>query len=239
MSGLKHFSFLILYFLLLTAWAQSAFSQNIYFDLDEIGIYSSELDIVNGSKWNYENKFKGNPFLYDNGLTEGSVVFKGEIFSNLTLVFELFHHELILIKKVDNENRELVLNEKFVERFTLKTDGTADDQNFVRKKLPGVEGIKYYHAVYNGETTCYIHHKKIINNRVTGNYLGEYLYRPVIYIKKGEEFSGCYNKRSFLRLFENQKGLLRKYIRRNNLSIDGKNPRHIALVLEYYDSLAL
>ena len=239
MPGLKHFSFLILYFLLLTAWAKSVFSQNVFFGSDETGIYSSELDIVNGSKWYYENKFKGNLFLYEGGFTEGSVLFNGELFSNLTLAFELFHNELILIKKVDNENRELVLNENFVERFTLKNAANTNELTFVRKKLSGVDGIKYYHAVYNGITTCYIHHKKIIKNKVAGNYLGEYLYRPVIYIKRGEDFRGCTNKRSFLRLFEDQNGLLRKYIRRNNLSIDGRNPLHIAQVLEYYDSLAL
>jgi hypothetical protein len=238
MSCFKFFSsFLFFCLMLFTAWTKSAFPQNSFSELEASEIYSAELNIVNGSKWYYGNKYKGNPFLYDNGFTEGNVLFRGEIFSNLTLAFELFLNELILIKKVDNENKELILNEKFVESFTLKNSGNKDEYTFVRKKLPGVEGIKYYHVVYNGATSCFIYHKKNINNRIAGDYLGEYLYQPVIYIKKGDEFRDCKNKRSFLRLLEDQKELLRKYIRKNNLSVDGKNPQHIALILEYYDSL--
>jgi hypothetical protein len=230
-------SSLVLCFLLCSAWAKSAFSQNTFSELELSGIYSSELDIVNGNRWYYENNYKGHPFFYDDDLFEGSVIFNGINFSQLTLTYELLNNELILIKEVGNQTRELILNENFVESFVLEGTGNSSEYVFIRKKLPGVEGEKYYHSVYNGETACYIYHKKVINNRVTGNYLGEYLYRPVLYIKRGDEFQGCNNKRTFLRLFEDQKKQIRKYIRRNNMHIDGKNPEDIAQVLKYYDSL--
>lgn len=231
------FSYLILCLLLFAAWTKSALSQTTFSELEESKIYSSELNIVNGSKWYYENKYKGHPFLYDNGLFEGSVTFNGVNFSPLTLTYELLSNELILIKEVGTQTRELTLNENFVESFVLIDPVTAREHSFERKKLSGVEGEKYYQVVYKGETTCYIYHKKVINNRVTGNYMGEYLYQPVIYIKKGDEFQGCTNKRTFLRLFEDQKKQIRKYIRRNNMRIDGKKPEDIARVLDYYDSL--
>jgi len=223
--------------LLFTAWAKSAFPQTAFSELEASEIYSAELNIVNGSKWYYENKYKGHPFLYDDGLLDGSVIFNGINYPNLNLIYEVQNNELILIKEINSKNRELILNKNFVESFVLIPPGSASEYLFVRKELPGVGGLKYYHAVYRGKSTCYIYQKKIINNRTAGNYLGEYLYRPVIYIKKGETFHGCNNKRSFLRLFEDQKKQIRKFMRRNNLSIEGTKPEHIAQILTYYDSL--
>lgn len=230
-------SFLVLCFMLCSAWAKSAFSQNTFSELEASEVYSSELAVVNGARWYYENNYKGHPFFYDNDLFEGSVTFNGVNFSPLTLTYELLSNELILIKEVGTQTRELILNENFVESFVLIHPVTAREHFFERKKLSGVEGKKYFQVVYKGETTCYIYHKKVINNRVTGNYMGEYLYQPVIYIKKDDEFRGCTNKRTFLRLFEDQKKQIRKYIRRNNMRIDGEKPEDIARVLDYYDSL--
>jgi len=230
-------SFLVLCFLLCFAWANFALSQNTFSELEASEVYSSELAIVNGTRWYFDNNYKGHPFFYDDELFEGSVTFNGVNFSHLTLTYELLSNELILIKEVDTQIRELILNENFVESFVFIHPVTARQYFFERKKLSGVEGKKYYQVVYPGETTCYIYHKKVINNRVTGNYMGEYLYEPVIYIKKGDEFKGCTNKRTFLRLLEDQKKQIRKYMRRNNLSFHGENPEDIARVLQYYDSL--
>lgn len=239
MFRLERFIIFFGWFLLLChAGINLGYSQNDFSDIEESHLYSSELEIVNGTKWYYQNKFKGHPFWNEDHLFKGSVVFNGESFSDLALKYELVENELILTKKVDGRSRALKLNEKFVDSFTLEESGVNKSHLFKKLKLPGVDGVKYYHVVYKGETSCYIYHSKTINNRVSGNYLGRYLYHPEIYVTAGEKYVKCKNKKAFLRIFEDHKKLLRTYMRKNNVSFDSERPDDIAKVLKFYDNLS-
>lgn len=239
MFRFKYFIVFLCGSFLLNCFAVSTgFSQADFHKISETELYSSELDIVNGTKWYYHNKFKGHPFWSEGDFLTGTVDFAGESFSGLLLNYELVGNELILTKKVDGQSKTFKLNEKFVDGFTLKQ--TDSDEHYVFRKinLPGVSGVRYYHSVYQGKTTsCYIYHKKTISNRVYGDYMGKYMYHPIIYVRVGENYEEVKNKRSLLQLLENHKNELKKYIRRNRLSIDAKQPEEIAHVLKYYDSL--
>lgn len=228
---------LIFYCLFSSAGIKTAFSQDAFSDLETSALYSSEPDIINGTKWYYQNKYKGHPFWLDDALLEGAVVFNGKTFTGLALKYELVDDELILSKKIDGNTRILKLNEKLVESFTLNEPGTNNSHLFKKTQLPGIKGVRYYHAVYQGQSACYIHHRKKIRNRVTGDYLGSYLYQAAIYVKADQEFVECRNKKALFNIFEDKKKLLRKYMRRNNLKVDGKKPEDMARILNYYDSL--
>ena len=202
-------SLVVLFFsVILSAPNYFAHSQTSFSNIDELELFSSELEIVNGARWLENNKYLGHPFWKVNELLAGTVVFKDETFEGLTLKYELVENDLILFKKVKDYNRVLILNRDFVERFFLLEPGTNNKHFFRKTKLPGVAGSKYYQVVYEGKTECYIYHKKVINNRVTKDYLGKYLYKPEIYVKTGTDFSKCSNKKSFLRIFTDHQKLL-------------------------------
>lgn len=238
MFNIKTF-FLILNIILILIFTgnNTVFAQTNFKELEESALYSSELDIVNGVQWMEDNQYLGHPFWKANELFTGTVVFNGERFEGLTLKYELVKNNLILFKTVEGNTRVLMLNKDFVERFVLFEPGTKNKHSFLKTRLSGTAGIHYYQVVYQGKTEGYILHKKVVNNRVTKDYLGKYLYKPEIYIKSGSGVVKCNNKKSFLRTFTHHHNLLRKYIRKNRLTINGENPGDIAQVLSYYDSL--
>ncbi|MFW6371084.1 MAG: hypothetical protein ACOC10_07775 [Bacteroidota bacterium] len=215
----------------------STVSQITFTEVADYGVYSDELGIVNGKKWQYSGKYKGHPFWKDDDIFQGEVTFNGRNFQNLNLKLDLFHQELILFKKINDETIAIKLNRNFIEDFILEESGNAVKSRFLCMKLPGIEGINFYQLIYDGNTKCFIHHKKSVNNEVTGNYLGKYLYQPVIYINTGNQYSVCKNKKSFLRLFGGQRKILRAYMRKNKLGINARYPEEIAQVLAFYDSL--
>ena len=226
----------ILFFLFFLETNQ-VFSQTDSGKLEDNKIFQSELNIVNGEKWNYHSKYKGHPFWRENTVFTGDVNYNGQLYENLNFKFNLVNQELILFQQVEGQNKIYELNRKFIDTFKINNSYGDGRYQFVRRRINGEAAKRFFQQVYTGESQCYIFHKKSVIEKIRGEYMGRYTYHPVIYIKKNHAFAAFDNNRSFLRLFDEHKKVLRRYMRKNSLSIDAEKPDEIARILKFYDSL--
>ena len=234
---MKHLVFISVFIILTFIALIKVCAQTNFEVLEETNPYNSELEIVNGEKWNYYNNYKGHPFWNKDIVYNGKVNYRGQIFQDLKLKFDLVNQELILFKKVGSQTKVLKLNKKFIETFRLEQTNNESPGFFVLRQLNEDMEKQFYQQVYTGKSECYIFHNKTVSTKISGNYMGKYLYKPVIYVQKDRNFIPCTNNQTFLNIFREQKKVLRKYMRKNHLDIDAKKPHEIAQILKYHDNL--
>jgi len=233
----KNIPILILFLLVLASQVHVLHAQNNSFDLEELQLFSNSNEIVNGEKWVYTKKFAGHPFWGDDKWYKCDLSYKGNIYEKVDARFNIHTEEIILFIKANNEARGFILNKQHLSWFTFYDLSNGEHTSF--QYAPLIAGGKkmVYTTYHSGETQYYVQYKKYVNNVVKGNYTGEYLPKARMFVERNGVLAELDSQKKLVQILSDRKDELKKFMRKNKIKFDRKNPAQLASVFKYYDSL--
>jgi hypothetical protein len=182
----------------------------------------------------------GTPYFLDKGTLEGNLTFKGKVYEDLLLSYNLVMDELIIEKKVDiTSSIKLVLNKYFVEEFTLRAYGNHYHFRLHTEIKPIHDKLKegFYEVAYDDDLMMLVKHQKVLlfdaSRSDHYSYQGE---KQVYLILAGRIFK-VDSRRDYLQAFQEHKKSLRKYLRRSKINFEKSGTQTLSALCAYSKSL--
>jgi hypothetical protein len=173
------------------------------------------------------------PFYLSDDWLNGSIVFDGNSFDNVPLLFDITTEQII----TENPSATPIsLVKEKLSSFII--DGRQFDKihnEAVKNSLPR---SGFYHILYNGKTKVVALHDKQTQERIEGRDLIIYFEeRNRYYVWRKDRYHQVGGKGSILKLLHDQKNALRTFIRANKLDFKHNREDALSKVAEYYDTL--
>ncbi|MEI9917597.1 MAG: hypothetical protein WDO14_02215 [Bacteroidota bacterium] len=190
---------------------------------------SAQSHLYNGSAYTeYISQNEENPYFIDEWI-DGSVTYDEEFHDNVPLLYDISSDRLI----VDNQfsiKKVMLVFEK-VSEFTIR------DHHFVQLKNTPLQ-VGYYELAYDGPNKVYVRYRKTLQSKpVDYSIVNLFEEKKLYYIYKNGTFYSVRGKGSVLKLLEDKKKELKKFIRDNNLQFGNEKARDISRLVQYYDQL--
>lgn len=195
----------------------------------------SQSPLYNGREYvNYDEFITGHQFFESDLLEEGSIMYDGTLYRNINLLYDIVQEEVIV--EHFNKYFKIILPKHRVDFFSLLNHtfiwiNSDSLQNQVLS--PG-----FYEKLYEGKVNLLAKRTKIIEEKIEGRSVArKFLPVNYFYIAKGNVYQPVKSKNSVLKVFEDHKKEVRKYIR--SLGINYKANRETAIVkmTQHYDKL--
>ena len=190
---------------------------------------SAQSHLYNGSAYTeYISQNDENPYFIDEWI-EGSVVYDEEYHDNVPLLYDISADRII----VDNPYsvKKVMLVFEKVSEFTIQ------GHHFVQLKNTPLT-VGYYELGYDGPSKVYIRHRKTLQSKVVDySIFNLFEEKKLYYIYKSGTFYPVRGKASVLKLLEDKKKELKKFIRDNQLQFGNDKARDISRLVQYYDQL--
>jgi hypothetical protein len=189
--------------------------------------------LYNGKIWrNLYYMVHENQFLFSNEFLHGSITISGKVFNNIELKYDIFKDELLT--PVD-PGMILQLNKEMVDSFSLNFENNIS--RFIRIKEDGSPG-GYYKVLYEGKSSLYLkYYKKIDKLADEGQYDKFYQFSRLFYVKDNELFQ-ITGKSDLINAINDQKNLVKTFIKKNKLNVSEKIPESFIPIIRYFDSLS-
>jgi hypothetical protein len=131
---------------------------------------------------------------------------------------------------------QIALNKDIAIGFNLYFDDDSLIFRYLRSPECNKVNLKegFYEIAYQGKSKFVIKHKSSYYQR---DGLNEYKYYPEYYISTGDVYSKFKNKKSFLQLFGEKSGTIKKYIHESRIRMRQADKYQFIGILKYYDSL--
>jgi len=206
-------------------------------ELQSIQLYSGRIDIVNGTKWTYEKIYKGNPFIAESYWPLADLTYRGKHYPGLQLNFDLHKDVMILLYDDHHEKKYIVLAKEYLDSFSYTDTSTSRTYNYTYFRLPGTKQKQLYEKAHDGKASLLIRPRCIITGDPSGSFAGTYLRSYDYYIKVRDNYERVQSKKTLLATLGTGIPEMKRFIRRNRLKINNKQPDNIISVLEYFDKL--
>lgn len=190
--------------------------------------------LYNGRAWrNLYYKIRGDQFLFSTEFLAGSVTVEGRTFKNLPFKYDIFNDELLTITE---HNIILQLNKEMIDLFTMKYQDRIF--NFKRLNADSLNALSgFVNVLYDGSTSLYVKYRKEILLLAVENKYDMFNQVNRIFVQKNGKIFRVDSKAELLKLLEDQKRMVRSFIRSSKLRISRRNPDSFKPVIEYYDKL--
>jgi hypothetical protein len=197
-------------------------------------------EIINGKEYeSYYTRSKAKPVLYGDKKRTATLFTRTRQYKNITLQYDTFLDEVIYTdtsRTINDRFPQIELNKDIVDGFNLYFED--DSLKFRNLRLPESAGMNlkegFYEIAYKGKSEFVIKHASSFYVR---EGLNEYKYAPENFFSTGGIFYRIKNKRSFLKLFGEKSGDVKKYIHSNRIRIRQADKNQFADILKFYDSL--
>lgn len=196
----------------------------------------NELEYLNGKEYKpYHNPSHSNPY-YNSKIGIGTLYLNGKSYNNLLFIYDIHNDDLIHIAKninltqyyiklkkeeidsfsISHENSEIILHNIKLERGQEKTikDGFYEIENFKNMSL-------------------YYKHTKVLSRKLGYD---EYVYVPKKYLFIRNTFHPIQTKGQFLRLFPEDKKLIKRKMRSISNTYKKLDKAQLILLLEFIES---
>jgi hypothetical protein len=229
--------FISLLSLLCTVFTNSGIAQNCIEQLTKNELYSNSKNIINGTKWIYELKYLGSPLLTEKYWPKADIVYNGVHYIGIQMNYNVYKNEIIIYYPEKGNERYVVISNKYLSGFSFFDSETDRKHSYEYIELPGFKGKALYENASIGKTSFFIKPMKTIEVRSSGNGQGEFSSLYEYYIDVGNGFKSFSSKSQFIKLLAKHSTELKRFIRKNKLKINYKQPENIIPVLNYFDGL--
>ncbi len=190
--------------------------------------------LYNGRDWrNKYYRVREDQFLFSNWFLQGSVSISGKTFENISISYDIFNDEIITPA---GNGIILQLNKEKVDSFNLVFENIRYKFAKIRKDtLTGLDG--FVNILYQGKTTLYVKYLKKIQPLAVDNKYDKFFQSSRIFILKNGILYKIAGKGDMLRVFSEDKTQVKKFIKKNKLTVSKRNPSSFVPVIKYYDSL--
>jgi hypothetical protein len=203
----------------------------VYLTSDSIG----RQILYNGRVWrNLYTDTDDHQFFINSDFIWGSVTIDGYTFDSVSLRFDIYSDELLILK---DDGTVVQLNREMIDSFSLIfIDREYSFKNFENDAQGQLTG--YCNVLYNGSIKMYVKYmKEILSTSITRGPPKFNQINKIFVIKDGRVYRTD-SRKDLLDLFtdEDDKILLKKYIRNNQIRISRSNPESFRQVIEYYEA---
>lgn len=214
-------------------------ARNIANKLRQEELYSFHKDIINGTRWTYQKRYLGNPFLSEAYWPRARLVYREREYTGFHLNYDLYKDDLILLYDRDGIKKYILLSNVYLESFAYTDSTSHQERRFAYFKLPGTDQKALYEKIYDGPTLLYVRPRCEIKLEKSGIYAGEYLRSYEFYIGIEGTYQRIHSKKTLLNALKRNVPEVKKFIRRNRFKINKSHPENIVPVLRFYDSMAV
>ncbi|WP_220626889.1 hypothetical protein [Pontibacter sp. HSC-14F20] len=177
---------------------------------------------------------EGHQFYQDKIYQNGTVKYDGAWFEDVPMLYDLMQDELLIVNHGSGQSQQLVKNR--VEAFKLY------GHTFIRLQADSSTGLSlqpgFYDLLYDGNVQVLMKREKTLFERAsTEGMEGEYRDASKFYLVKDGVYHQISNKRSVMRVLQDQKKPLNKFANANKLRFGKERERAIVKTAEHYDSL--
>jgi hypothetical protein len=201
-----------------------------------IALYTSTIQhqsrLYNGNDYViYYAKDEEHPYYKNEDWGNGSVVYWGELYENIPLLFDLAVDQIIT--EHDRGNPIKLLAEK-VQGFVIW------DHTFVRLYPDDKNKITvgFYDHLYNGKSKVYAKYSKNYREELEATRVIPQFDESVkYYLVKDGLFTVVKSKRSVLQVLSDHKSEVKNFIRKNRIAFKGNRDEALVRVTQFYDTL--
>ena len=182
-------------------------------------------------------KAKGHPYIKGLDWLPGNVYINGNNFSGLKLNYDIYKDNLIYLdESPDGSIKILLLNKNQVEKFGI------EDHSFVTLRPSMVKNItesQYFEILYQGKVSLFNRWTKTFEAITTQEFpAGRFLDAKITrYLIKENELHKVNNRFILLKLCDDRKVELKRYLRKNKINVRRAGDKELAGLIEYYNSL--
>ncbi len=163
---------------------------------------------------------------------------RGREYRNVRLQYDTYLDELIYTdttRLVANTVPCIALNKEIIDGFRFVFRGDSMTFRYLKFHDPDMAD-GFYEVAYNGNTRFIIRHKSKL---YIYDALTEYAYSPERYIMIGSKYYRIKNNKTFLSLFGEHSGEIKKFLKKSRTRIKVADKNAIIKALEYFDSLCI
>jgi hypothetical protein len=171
------------------------------------------------------------PFFLTDDWSDGSVLYDGEFYNKVSLMYDISVDKLIV---------EHYYNHSMVQLFTRRVDRFSFmGHNFIRISAnKGNLTAGLYELLYDGDTKVLAKHEKMKQRTIQSRkVIFYYIQKTRYYILKDGAYQAVKDKSSLLGILEDQKPVLKKFVRDNKVDFRRQRGKAIAQVAEFYDTV--
>ena len=181
----------------------------------------------------YAFTFKeGHPFFDQDHMRIGSILYKGILYNNVPLIYDLVQESLVT-NDVYNTFLIAFINDE-LDSFTI------ENHIFIRlKEARDLSQLRpgFYEQLYRHRSLLLKKERKTIREEIS-NTVDRYIdYNVSYYLKKGDTWYPVNNRRSLLHALQDKGPELKKFMRRNKLRLSDDKEDTLLKVAAWYDNL--
>jgi hypothetical protein len=177
----------------------------------------------------------GTLFFHSDEWEEGRVLYDGELYENVLMRFDLLTEKLVVEHKGYGEIE--LISEK-INYFEIV------GHTFIRQvDQPGAKSLitpGFYDLIYEGNTRVLVKRWKVTEERVETQFsmILTFKEKNAIYIFKAGKYYPVSRKSSVLKVFDDQKSALKKFISKNHIKYRGNREDALVKIAGHYDELS-
>lgn len=216
-----------------TSFVRSAVTDALKQYRTAVGLHTH---LYNGAEYYVPIKsyVEGHQFYLDKIYQNGAVKYDGAWFEDVPMLYELVQDELLIINNGSGQPQRLVKNR--VETFRIQ------GHTFVRLQPDSTTDLSlkpgFYDLMHDGEIKFFVKREKTLFERASTNGMeGEYRDNSKYYLVKDNVFHQVSNKRSVMRVLQDQRKPLNKFASAHRLRFKKEREFAILKTVKHYETL--
>ncbi|MBS4058383.1 MAG: hypothetical protein KGZ82_13780 [Bacteroidales bacterium] len=203
---------------------------------DDLAVYGNDPLLHNGKQYTYFQPVgtEGNPFLNDNRLVRGSVMLRGVHYDSLSMKYDIFNQQLVLLyKTINGQYTQISLSMAWMDSFELGASHfeLMELQDTIKQIVQTIGKGKL--------RVAYKWRKEIaLENKIGTSYFVFSVPKRTAYLQDKQGLRKYKNNKTFVRLFDNDiQPMVKKRLRQMHLSVKKADDQQMAELLSYCNTL--
>lgn len=177
----------------------------------------------------FRGEWDKHPYFKSFDWADGSVRYDEQWYDEMPILYNTVNDEVAILS---NNGLAIKLNKNRVSEFRFL------GSRFVHLADPGLREKGFYEILYDGDVNVLARRKKVYLEKLTyDRILFEYLVRDYYLIQKDGKYHQVRGKHSVLGVFDDQKKVLRRQLRKEGIQYSQSRDKALVLMAEYYDEL--
>jgi hypothetical protein len=175
--------------------------------------------------------------LVENYWPKADILYNGVHYTGILMNYNVYNNEIIIFHPEKGKEKYVVISNKYLSGFSFTNSLTNSKHFYEYIELPGISGKALYENASVGKTSFFIKPMKNIEVRSSDRGQGEFSNFYEYYLDVGNGYTSFRSKSQFIKLLAKHSIELNRFIRKNKLKINNKQPENIIAVLNYFDGL--
>jgi len=198
--------------------------------------YGMNQELVNGVLPESKNRDAiGHPYFLDYYTDQGSVIYRGKQYANLSLRYDIYDQQLLLIYLHDEVEYQLWLHKEFITEFSV------EKKRFIHEALGAFKEPRFYQVIGEELPVKVLYHweKGLTKVNAGNSEKSMFEQRKECYILFDNELVDFKGNRSFTGRFPSRfNKSIKKYLRKNSTKVKRASDTEMELLVEYINTLS-